>query len=182
MVKIGIIGGSGLDDPKILQDPETKEVETPYGKPSSPLTTGKIQGKDIVIIARHGKSHQFSPTQVNNRANIFALKQEGCSHILATTATGSLREDIGRGDFVILDQFILGKIYVHHFICIPPSQLCFRIGYGKWMADHQDHGYFREVGLYPFQMQVYVNIFYQSLPGDELPVIFIYPAASYPSG
>lgn len=106
MVKIGIIGGSGLDDPGILHDAEEKVVETPYGAPSSPLTVGKISDVDVVLLARHGKKHQFPPTNVNYRANIWALKQEGCSHILATTAVGSLREEIGRGDFVVVDQFI----------------------------------------------------------------------------
>src|SRR3989338_7639842 len=106
MAKIGIIGGSGLDNPDILKDANNKEVYTPYGKPSSLLKTGKINDSDIVIIARHGKNHEFPPTHVNNRANIWALKNEGCTHILATTAVGSLREEIGRGDFVILDQFI----------------------------------------------------------------------------
>src|SRR3989338_4835796 len=105
-VKIGIIGGSGLDDPKILKDAQEKEVDTQYGKPSSVLTTGKIDGVDVVLLARHGKKHTITPTQVNYRANIWAVKQEGCTHIIATTACGSLREEIGRGDLVILDQFI----------------------------------------------------------------------------
>ena len=106
MVKIGIIGGSGLDNPDILKDAIEKEVYTPYGKPSSNLKIGKINDIDVVILARHGKKHEFPPTHVNNRANIWALKNEGCTHVLATTACGSLREEIGRGDFVILDQFI----------------------------------------------------------------------------
>lgn len=106
MVKIGIIGGSGLDDSQILQDAVDKEVETPFGRPSSPLKIGKINGREIVLLARHGRQHQFPPTQVNYRANIWALKEEGCTHILATTACGSLKEEIGRGDLVILDQFI----------------------------------------------------------------------------
>jgi len=105
-MKIGIIGGSGLDDPKILKDSREIEVETPYGKPSSSVTTGKISGIDVCILARHGKKHQIPPTHVNNRANIYALAKQGCTHVLATTACGSLREEIGRGDFVILDQFI----------------------------------------------------------------------------
>lgn len=106
MVKIGIIGGSGLDDPKLLQGAIATDMDTPYGKPTSPLSVGKISGVDVVIVARHGKKHQFSPTQVNYRANIHALKEIGVTHILATTACGSLREEIGRGDFVIIDQFI----------------------------------------------------------------------------
>lgn len=106
MMKIGIIGGSGLDDPDILQEPQTVEVDTKYGKPSSALMIGKIAGVETVILARHGRRHQYSPTQVNNRANIAALKQVGVSHIIATTACGSLRAEIERGCLVILDQFI----------------------------------------------------------------------------
>ena len=106
MVKIGIIGGSGLDNPDILKDIKEIEVSTPYGKPTSPLKLGKINDVEIVLIARHGRDHTIPPTQVNYRANIQALKDQGCTHILATTACGSLREEIGRGDFVILDQFI----------------------------------------------------------------------------
>ncbi|MDD5650153.1 MAG: S-methyl-5'-thioadenosine phosphorylase [Candidatus Nanoarchaeia archaeon] len=106
MVKIGIIGGSGLDDPKLLQNCTEKQVNTPYGFPSSTLTCGKLNGVDVVILSRHGKHHEIPPTQVNYRANIYALKQEGCTHIITTTACGSLREEIKRGDFVIIDQFI----------------------------------------------------------------------------
>lgn len=106
MVKIGIIGGSGLDDPKILKDAKEIEVMTPFGKPSSLLTIGTINDVDVVLIARHGRQHTIPPSQVNFRANIHALKEQGCTHILATTACGSLRQEIGRGDFVILDQLI----------------------------------------------------------------------------
>lgn len=105
-MKIGIIGGSGLDNPELLENPQKIEVDTQYGKPSSSLLTGKIRGVDTVILARHGRKHQFSPTQVNNRANIMALKNAGVSHIIATTACGSLKEEIERGDLVVLDQFI----------------------------------------------------------------------------
>ncbi|MFH2069570.1 MAG: S-methyl-5'-thioadenosine phosphorylase [Candidatus Omnitrophota bacterium] len=104
--KIGIIGGSGLDDPKILKDAGEVTVETLYGKPSSPLSVGRVEGVEVVILARHGRGHTIPPTQVNYRANIQALKEQGCTHILATTACGSLRQEIARGDFVVLDQFI----------------------------------------------------------------------------
>jgi 5'-methylthioadenosine phosphorylase len=106
MAKIGIIGGSGLDDPKIIENPEEQSVDTPFGNPSSTLTVGKINGVDVVLLARHGKKHNLSPTQVNYRANVHALKSMGATHIVATTACGSLRSEIGRGDLVILDQFI----------------------------------------------------------------------------
>jgi 5'-methylthioadenosine phosphorylase len=105
-LKVGIIGGSGLENPELLEDYKELDVTTPFGKPSSKLITGKISGIDVVIISRHGNKHEIPPSQVNNRANIFALKYEGCKYILATTAVGSLKEEIKRGDFVILDQFI----------------------------------------------------------------------------
>ena len=103
---IGIIGGSGLEDPKILKDAKQKSVNTPFGKPSSTITIGKIEGIDVAILSRHGKNHSIYPTGVNSRANIHALKDVGCTHILATSACGSLREEIKPGDFVIADQFI----------------------------------------------------------------------------
>jgi 5'-methylthioadenosine phosphorylase len=106
MSKIGIIGGSGLDDPEMFQKEKEVTVNTPYGTPSSALTIGKIKGIDVIHLARHGRKHQLSPTQVNYRANIQTLKDAGVTHIIATTACGSLREEIGRGDFVIVDQFI----------------------------------------------------------------------------
>lgn len=106
MIKIGIIGGSGLDDPDLMKSPQMVEIETEYGSPSSPLMTGRIGSIETVILARHGRKHQLSPTQVNNRANIMAMKQLGVTHIVATTACGSLRQKIDRGHLVILDQFI----------------------------------------------------------------------------
>jgi len=106
MVKVGIIGGSGLENPEILKDAKDIEVSTPYGKPSSPLTLGKIEGVDVVIISRHGRKHEIMPTNVPNQANIWALKEQGCTHILASSASGSLKEKIKPGDFIIIDQFI----------------------------------------------------------------------------
>jgi 5'-methylthioadenosine phosphorylase len=106
MRRIGIIGGSGLDDPDILRNARDREAITPWGAPSSPLKEGEIEGVPVVLLARHGRRHSIPPTQVNNRANIRALADSGCDAILATTAVGSLREEIGRGDLVVLDQFI----------------------------------------------------------------------------
>ena len=104
--KIGIIGGSGLDDPKILADPKEIELETPYGKPSDRLVLGRLGNTEVVILARHAKGHSISPTKVPFRANIWALKEVGCTEILATTACGSLRDEMRPGDLVFLDQFI----------------------------------------------------------------------------
>jgi 5'-methylthioadenosine phosphorylase len=106
MVKIGIIGGSGLDDPNILEDYEEREVETKYGKPSSKITCGKISGVDVCILARHGKDHDIPPVSINYRANIAALKILECDYIIATSAVGSLKEEIKPGDLVFPDQFI----------------------------------------------------------------------------
>lgn len=106
MKKIAIIGGSGLENPEILQHAERKIVKTPYGDPSSDFICGTIGQVEVVLLSRHGRDHTIPPTQVNNRANLFAIKELGCTHILATTACGSLRENIGRGDLVIPDQFI----------------------------------------------------------------------------
>lgn len=105
-VKIGIIGGSGLDNPKILFKSREKEIETPFGKPSGKLTEGEIEGKQVIILARHGKKHSIPPTLVPYRANLWALKSEGCTHILATTACGSLKERMKPGNLVFVDQFI----------------------------------------------------------------------------
>jgi 5'-methylthioadenosine phosphorylase len=106
MVKVGIIGGSGLDDPDILKDAKEVSVETPYGPPTSVLTCGSIEGIEVAIIARHGKDHSIFPTRVNFRANIHALKEQGCTHVLASTAVGSLREEIAPGHLVFPNQFI----------------------------------------------------------------------------
>lgn len=105
-LKVGIIGGSGLENPDILKSPEERNIDTPYGLPSSSLLTGNLKGTEIVLLSRHGRHHTIPPSEVNNRANIFALKESGCTHIISTTACGSLREDIGRGDLVVPDQFI----------------------------------------------------------------------------
>ncbi|HRZ42796.1 MAG TPA: S-methyl-5'-thioadenosine phosphorylase [Bacteroidales bacterium] len=106
MRKIGIIGGTGLEKLSLFENPQDIFIDTPYGDPSSPLLTGTLAGREVAILSRHGREHTLPPTQINNRANIFALKEYGCDAILAVTACGSLREPIGRGHLVILDQFI----------------------------------------------------------------------------
>uniref|UniRef100_A0A3B4TAQ5 S-methyl-5'-thioadenosine phosphorylase n=1 Tax=Seriola dumerili TaxID=41447 RepID=A0A3B4TAQ5_SERDU len=105
-IKIGIIGGSGLDDPDILEGRTERYVDTPYGKPSDALILGKIKNVECVLLARHGRQHTIMPSNVNYQANIWALREEGCTHLLVTTACGSLREEIQPGDIVIIDQFI----------------------------------------------------------------------------
>ncbi len=106
MAKIGIIGGSGLENLDLFTDKKEINISTKFGNPSSTIFSGLLHGKEVMIISRHGRDHSIPPTQVNNRANIMALKENGCTHIIATTACGSLRQEIKRGDIVFPDQFI----------------------------------------------------------------------------
>ena len=76
MPKIAIIGGSGLENPKILKDSNRITLETPYGDPSSDFICGTIEGVEVVLLSRHGREHTIPPTQVNNRANLYAIKQD----------------------------------------------------------------------------------------------------------
>jgi len=103
---IGIIGGTGVYDPDILGDAKKVNMLTPYGEPSDLFTVGVFRGKKIVIVPRHGSGHTINPSNVNYRANVWALKEMGVTRILAPTAVGSLKEEIKPGDFVFADQFI----------------------------------------------------------------------------
>eukprot|EP00035_Acanthoeca_spectabilis_P000075 m.70703 g.70703 ORF g.70703 m.70703 type:complete len:291 (-) comp10029_c0_seq2:92-964(-) len=105
-VKIGIIGGTGLDDPDLLQDRAEVKIDTPYGPPSDVLITGTISGVPCVLLARHGRKHTIMPTNVNYRANLFAMKELGCTHVVVSTACGSLREQYEPGHIIVIDQFI----------------------------------------------------------------------------
>ena len=106
VVKIGIIGGSGLYNMGIIKDAEEIDVKTPFGDPSDKLTFGKIQGVDVVFLPRHGKGHLHPPHKVNYRANIFAMKECGVEYLVSTAAVGSLKKNIRPCDFVIADQVI----------------------------------------------------------------------------
>jgi len=104
--EIGIIGGTGLYDPKLLKNIEEVTVDTPYGAPSDAITIGQLSGRRVAFLPRHGKKHTIRPTDVNSRANVFALKKLGVQRILAPSAVGSLKEDYKPGDIVFVDQFI----------------------------------------------------------------------------
>jgi len=106
VAKVGLIGGTGLESLNILNNSQEIEIQTPYGSPSSIFVNGTIDNCEVFILSRHGRDHTITPTHVNNLANIYAMKQLGCEYILATTACGSLREEIHRGVLVIPDQFI----------------------------------------------------------------------------
>lgn len=104
--RIGIIGGTGLDNLNILEESRYVELTTPFGDPSDKLLFGKIQGVECVILPRHDKTHSKNPSNVNYRANLLALKNAGCKVVIATTACGSLNESYEPGDVVILDDLI----------------------------------------------------------------------------
>lgn len=105
---LGLIGGTGLGDALLSEasSADSRTIDTPFGKPSAPIQIVKWNGLDIAILARHGVGHTFNPSQVPYRANIYALKSLGVTHIIASGAVGSLREDVAPRDLVIVDQVI----------------------------------------------------------------------------
>ncbi len=104
MARIGIIGGSGMYS--LLKDTESREIETPYGKPSAPLDLGMIGETEVVFLARHGKKHTIPPHMINYRANIWALHELGVERIITASAVGSLKREYPPGMMFIPDQFI----------------------------------------------------------------------------
>ena len=104
--KLAIIGGSGLYDVEEFNEREFLDVLTPWGKPSDQILKTNFSGKEVLFLPRHGKGHYISPSKINFRANIAALKQMGVTDIVSISAVGSLKEDLPPGKFVIIDQFI----------------------------------------------------------------------------
>ncbi len=136
---IGIIGGSGLYAVAGLEGAEWRAAQTPWGAPSDALLHGRLGGVDMVFLPRHGRGHVHTPTSVPYRANIAALKMAGVTHLVAVSATGSFREEMAPGDFVIVDQFIdrtfareksffgpglVGHVSVAHPVCPALSAAC----------------------------------------------------------
>jgi 5'-methylthioadenosine phosphorylase len=103
---LGIIGGSGVYDIPGLEDRRWERVASPWGEPSDELLFGRFQGVDLVFLPRHGRGHIQSPSSINYRANIDALKRAGVTDVISISACGSLREDLPPGTFVVVDQFI----------------------------------------------------------------------------
>ena len=103
---IGVIGGSGLYEIDGLADATWQAIETPWGAPSDQILTGTLEGVKMAFLPRHGRGHVHSPTTVPYRANIDALKRLGVTDVISVSASGSFREDMAPGDFVIVDQFI----------------------------------------------------------------------------
>ena len=101
---LAIIGGSGLYDFPALENVERIEIATPYGNPSAPILQGMLEGKKVAFLARHGIGHIYNPSEVNYRANIYALKSLGVEQIISISACGSLREDFAPGEIVVPSQ------------------------------------------------------------------------------
>ncbi|GAB4413915.1 MAG: S-methyl-5'-thioadenosine phosphorylase [Bryobacter sp.] len=105
-IDTGIIGGSGLYSMPGFERTEEIEIDTPYGKPSDPYVVGTLAGKPVAFLARHGKGHRITPTELNFRANIWGFKKLGVERILSLSAVGSLKEEHAPGHFVVVDQFV----------------------------------------------------------------------------
>jgi 5'-methylthioadenosine phosphorylase len=105
-IKIGIIGGSGLYKMEALQRVEEVHITTPFGDPSDALITGELDGTKVVFIARHGRNHHLTPSEVPYRANVYAMKQMGVEYLISASAVGSLRAEVKPLDLVLPDQFI----------------------------------------------------------------------------
>ncbi|MEM1162252.1 MAG: S-methyl-5'-thioadenosine phosphorylase, partial [Pseudomonadota bacterium] len=106
MGRIGIIGGSGLYQIEGLQGADWQTVNSPWGTPSDQILTGTLGGVEMAFLPRHGRGHVISPTDINYRANIDALKRVDVTDIISISACGSFREEMAPGDFVLVDQFI----------------------------------------------------------------------------
>jgi len=106
MAKIGVIGGSGLYDIEGIEIKDKLSIDTPFGSPSGEFTVGKLGGKEVAFLPRHGKGHVISPSKINYRANIYGMKKLGVERIISVSACGSLKEEIKPLDFVIPFQFV----------------------------------------------------------------------------
>lgn len=104
--RLGVLGGTGLYQIEGLRNNRSLDIDTPFGDPSGPVTVGELGGTGLAFLARHGPGHRLMPTEINFRANIFALKSLGVEFVLSVSAVGSLREDIHPLDIVVPDQFI----------------------------------------------------------------------------
>jgi len=145
MGRIGIIGGSGLYEMEGIKNIKHVSVDTPFGSPSNKLTIGILEGREIVFLPRHGVGHHISPSEINYRANIYAMKKLSVERIVSITACGSLKEDIKPLDFVVVDQFvdrtnharemtffdhgIVVHISFSHPVCKELSELLYDAGY-----------------------------------------------------
>jgi 5'-methylthioadenosine phosphorylase len=103
---VGVIGGSGLYEIEGLKDVQWIDVTSPFGEPSDQLCVGSFEGMKVVFLPRHGRGHKYSPTTINYRANIDALKRAGVTELISMSAVGSLTGELAPGTFVVIDQFV----------------------------------------------------------------------------
>lgn len=162
MGRIGIIGGSGLYNIEGIQDVKEVCVTTPFGEPSDKLITGKLEGQEVVFLPRHGRGHRLSPSEINFRANIFAMKKLGVERIVSVTACGSLKEELKPLDFVVVDQFvdrtnqarhmtffekgIVAHIMFAHPICEELSKVVYETGKSLGLSMHRKGTYINMEG------------------------------------
>ncbi|MGO4855503.1 S-methyl-5'-thioadenosine phosphorylase [Phaeovulum sp. W22_SRMD_FR3] len=154
--RIGVIGGSGLYQISGLENAEWLTVETPWGMPSDQILTGRLYGVEMAFLPRHGRGHVHSPSDVNYRANIDALKRLGVTDIIAVSACGSFREELAPGDFVIVDQYIdrtfareksffgtgcVGHVSLAHPTCPRLSEACFAAATAEGLRVHRGGTY-----------------------------------------
>jgi 5'-methylthioadenosine phosphorylase len=162
MGKIGIIGGSGLYQIEGIKGVRQVVVTTPFGRPSDKFTLGKVEGREVVFLPRHGLGHRLAPSEINYRANIYAMKKLGVERIISVTACGSLKEEFQPLDFVVVDQFvdrtnlgrkmtffedgIVGHIVFAQPICAQLSQALYEGGRGLGLTMHQGGTYLNMEG------------------------------------
>jgi 5'-methylthioadenosine phosphorylase len=155
--KIGIIGGTGLYNIEGFTNQKWVKVKTPFGAPSDDLLTGKIAGREVIFLPRHGRGHKILPSELNHRANIWALKKLGVAWIVSVSAVGSLQEKYKPCDIVVIDQFldrtkqsashtffgrgIVAHIAFSHPICEELRQIILRTARAKKISTHDGGAY-----------------------------------------
>ena len=154
--RIGFIGGSGIYEIEGLEESRWITVETPWGRPSDQILTGRLGSAELAFLPRHGRGHIHPPSKVPYRANIAALKSIGATDLVSLSACGSLREDCGPGDFVIVDQFIdrtfareksffdsgcVGHVSVAHPTCARLRDACVSAARGQGTNTHEGGTY-----------------------------------------
>jgi 5'-methylthioadenosine phosphorylase len=153
---IGVMGGSGVYDIEGLEDANWRKIYSPFGAPSDALLFGRLNGVNMVFLPRHGRGHALSPSTVNYRANIDAMKRAGVTDVISVSACGSFREDMAPGDFVIVDQFIdrtiarensffgtgcVAHVSVAHPTCPRLSTACYEAALAEGVITHMGGTY-----------------------------------------
>jgi len=162
MSRIGIIGGSGLYNIEGIKNVKKVSVTTPFGQPSDKFILGELEGKEIVFLPRHGIGHRISPSEINYRANIYAMKKLDVERIISVTACGSLKEELKPLDFVVVDQFVdrtnharemtffkqgvVAHIVFAHPICKELSESVYRSGSALGLNMHKGGTYINMEG------------------------------------